>query len=94
MKTKLINGTRTPEVVYNELRKTCRLVAIREDEYGFIHHYYYNENLTPLVMEVTIKDDRAVAIRKLTEEATRVIIPDFKGIKAKDPNQDFTFGGF
>ena len=90
MKTNYTNGTRTPEVIRNELCKTCRLVAIKEDEYGFIHHYYYNKDLTPLIMEVTIKDDKAIATRQLSKEAARLIMPDI----FKDPADNFTFGGF
>lgn len=93
MKTNYTNGTRTPEVIHSELLKTCRLVAIKEDDYGFIHHYFYNEDLTPLIMEVTIKDDKAIATRQLSEEAARVIVPDFKG-SSKEPNDNFIFGGF
>lgn len=93
MKTKLTNGTRTPEVILGELQKTCRLVAIQEDEYGFIHHYYYNEKLTPYIIEVTIFNDNPIATRQLSEEAARIIVPDFKG-SSKDPNTNFEFGGF
>lgn len=88
MKTKLSNGARTPQVIYEELRKTCRLVAVTENN-GFIYHYYANKDLTPLVMEVVIYNDKAIATRQLSPDAIRLIMPDYKVV-----SNDFTFGGF
>ena len=93
MKTNYTNNTRTPEVINRELKKTCRIVSIVEDEYGFLHYFYYNESLTPFVIEVTFKDDKPIATRQLSEDAARIIVPDFKG-SSKDPNTNFEFGGF
>ena len=94
MKTRFTNGTRTPEVILSELQKTCRLVAIREDIAGFINHYYYNKDLSDLVIEVTINplNDKAIATRQLSEDAARYIIPDLKTKEA--PKQEIKFGGF
>lgn len=93
MKTKLVNGARTPEVIYQELKKVCMLIAIREGCGGLIYHYYANENLTPRIIEVIIQNDKAVAIRQLSKEAIKAIIPDYK---EPDPEKtyNFTFGGF
>ena len=91
MKTKLVNGSRTPEVIYQELKKACMLIAIREGYGGLIYHYYANEDLTPKVIEVILQDDRAVAVRQLSKEAIKSIIPDYKDTTK---TYDFTFGGF
>ena len=91
MKTKLVNGSRTPEVIYQELKKVCILIAIREGYGGLIYHYYANEDLTPKVIEVIIQGERAVAVRQLSKEAIKSIIPDYK---ETNKTYDFTFGGF
>ena len=91
MKTKLVNGSRTPEVIAEELKRTCRLVGVYRAPNGLIYHYYANEDLTPKVIEVILQDDRAVAVRQLSKEAIKSIIPDYK---ETTKTYDFTFGGF
>ena len=42
MKTKLVNGARTPEVIADELKRTCRLVGVFTEDNGLLYHYYVN----------------------------------------------------
>lgn len=94
MKTKLVNGARTPEVIYNELRKYGNLEGIVNKDGGLSYHYYttprFGEGLP--AVEVTFIGGSVVATRQIEEAALVYLLPDKKKENKVDTN--FKFGGF
>lgn len=88
MKTKLVNGARTPEVIADELKRTCRLVGVFTEDNGLLYHYYVNPELTDKAIEVIYNGSKAVAVRQLAPQEIKYLTT---GITRP---YDFTFGGF
>lgn len=88
MKTKLVNGARTPEVIAEELKRTCKLVGVYMEPNGLIYHYYANPNLSDKWMEVIYQGAKAVAVRQLDPQEVKYLTTGI--VKS----YNFTFGGF
>lgn len=91
MKTKLENGSRTPEVIAEELKKVGKLEAVTKGDGGLIYHYYTTNGLSDGLpaIEVTFLNDRAISIRRIPLAALKYLIPTNKKV-----DDNFTFGGF
>ena len=90
-KTKIENGARTPEVIYNEVKKTFSLVAVYTDIGGLLYHYYVNEDLTNKGVEIIFRDDKPISVRQLSlEELGYLATCNQPVIKS----HEFNFGGF
>ena len=93
MKTNYINGTRTPEVIAEELKRYGKLEGIVSAANSDIEFKYYTTpqfGKTAPAMEVTYFKGSPISTRKLSLEALNYLLPN----KAKDPNTNFEFGGF
>lgn len=88
MKTKLVNGARTPEVIADELKRTCRLVGVFTEDNGLLYHYYVNPELTDKAIEVIYRGSKAVAVRQLAPQDIKYLTT---GLSIP---YDFIFGGF
>ena len=94
MKTNFINGSRTPEVINNELRKYGKLEGRVNKDGGLSYHYYTTPRFgTGLpAVEVTFIKGHVVATRQIDEAALKYLLPDRKNDNKVDTN--FKFGGF
>lgn len=91
MKTKLVNGARTPEVIAEELKRTSKLVGIYKAPNGFIYRYYYNPDIIDNAYEVIYnEEDEAISVRALSPKALGYLTEYDKSIS----NTDIKFGGF
>lgn len=91
MKTKLVNGARTPMVIAEELKSTCRLVGVYKDPNGFIYRYYYNPELSDKAYEVISNNSEAISVRELSYNELGYLT---SGILSISSNKDIKFGGF
>ena len=91
MKTKLENGSRTPEVIAEELKKVGKLERVTQGDGGLIYHYYTTNGIADglPVIEVTFLNDKAISIRRIPLEAYKFLYPNNKKV-----DDNFTFGGF
>lgn len=94
MKTKLINGTRTPDVIYQELKKFGKLEGVVSTPNSWIRYEYFTtpkfgEGLPAMEVTIDSSSNKAIATRKLDEAALKYLLPG-----RVDPIQDIKFGGF
>lgn len=97
MKTKYINGTRTPEVIAKELTKVGKLEGtVYNEGSGLTYNYYTTPQFgddTPAI-EVTYFKGAAISTRKLPKESLSYLIPNRAKEDRIPSSSDFTFGGF
>lgn len=91
MKTKLVNGARTPEVIAEELKKTSRLVGVYKAPNGLIYRYYYNPEISNKAYEVIYNSSEAISVRELSYNELGYLT---SGILNISSNKDIKFGGF
>ena len=92
MKTKTTNGARTPEVIREELKRYCKLEGVVSNSNSGLYYEYYTTppelGESPAIeVTLTVKDNKAIATRKIDEAALNYFIPG-------RPSQDIKFGGF
>ena len=91
MKTKLVNGARTPMVIAEELKRTSKLVGIYKAPNGFIYRYYYNPELSDKAYEVISNTLEAISVRELSYNELGYLT---SGILTISSSKDIKFGGF
>lgn len=90
MRTKLVNGARTPMVIAEELKRTSRLVGVYKDPNGLIYNYYFNPELSNKAYEVIFNTSEAISVRELSPSELKYLTKYDSSIS----NTDFIFGGF
>ena len=91
MKTKLVNGARTPMVIAEELKRTSKLVGIYKAPNSLIYRYYYNPELSNKAYEVIFNTSEAISVRELSYNELGYLT---SGILNISSNKDIKFGGF
>lgn len=96
MKTKLENGARTPEVIYNELKRIGKLEGIvQSSQASLIYQYYTLPDIDKdSAFEVLLIRDDIISVRRFPKASLNYLIPSRYKEDSIPSEADFKIGDF
>lgn len=94
MKTNLVNGTRTPEVIYKELKTLGKLEGV-VNQGTLIYQYYTLLDIDKdSAFEVLVIGEDVIAVRRFPRASLNYLIPSRYKEKSIPSTADFKIGDF